>query len=127
VLDSPPNRARHRHYDRALDQRVGLARRLKFVWLTGPSRLQLLRDSLNELLEAPYLKFRAGPCGEYPFERISEITVQDGFFNVFEYLAQLLSISSRGVVRNLQVGVFDQGDDVTCIGEAAAVKLDGNQ
>jgi hypothetical protein len=83
---------------------------------------------LDELLEAPYLVFRAGSCEAYPFERISEISVRDGLFDVIQYLAQLLCISSLDVVRDLiQVCVVDQGDDVPCIGEVAAVKLDGNQ
>jgi hypothetical protein len=47
---------------------------------------------------------------------------------VFEYLVQLLCISSLDVVRNVILScVVDQGDDVACIGEAEAVKLDGNR
>jgi hypothetical protein len=45
--------------------------------------------------------FRAGPGGEYHFERISEVTVRDGRFNVFEYHAQLLCISSLDAIRNV--------------------------
>jgi len=48
--------------------------------------------------------------------------------NVVEYLAQLLCISSLDLGRSvILVCVVDQGDRVPCIGEAAAVKLDGNQ
>ena len=64
----------------------------------------------------------------YPFERISEVTVRDGLFNVVEFLAQLLCISSLDVGRNvILVCVVDQDDRVPLIDEAAAVKLDGNQ
>jgi len=45
--------------------------------------------------------FWAGPGGEYHFERIIEVTVRDGRFNVFEYLAQLLCISSLDAIRNV--------------------------
>ena len=72
--------------------------------------------------------FRDGPCEGYPFERITEVTVREGLFNVVEFLAHLLCIPSLDVDRNvIQVCVVDQGDRVPCTGEAAAVKLDGNQ
>ena len=43
-------------------------------------------------------------------------------------VAQLFCIPSLDVVRNvIQTYVFDKGDRVPCIGEAAAVNHDGNQ